>query len=102
MTFRKRCKVPGLKEVEYPADCPEAASHFYLRGEQQAGRSQNTFLGNQHTTWQTQPEHILTTGLSLNLLTQSPDRIERETTLFYSHYLSELKLEAVTMTSSLL
>lgn len=37
---------------------------------------------------------------TLNLLIQSPQ--EREMILLYSRYLSELKLEAVTMTSSLL
>lgn len=46
--------------------------------------------------------HLDNGTLFLNLLTQSPNRIERETTLLYSRYLSELKLEAVTMTSSLL
>lgn len=46
--------------------------------------------------------HLDNGTLFLNLLTQSPNRIERETSLLYSHYLSELKLEAVTMTSSLL
>lgn len=62
---------------------------------------------NQHTLMEHTPHgrcnlHTSRQWDSLNLLTQSPHRIEREMILLYSSYLSELKLEAVTMTSSLL
>lgn len=107
MTFRKRCKVPGRKEAEYPAIfCRLSRSSFSLVSERgtQAGQPQNQHILMESTHHMADAvfTHLNNETLFLNLLTQSPNRIKSETTLLYSHYLSELKLEAVTMTSSLL
>lgn len=70
--------------------------------ETQAGQPQNQHSLTESTHYMADATFTHLDNGTLNLLTQSPHRIESEMILLYSRYLSELKLEAVTMTSSLL